>query len=183
MLVVLWNLEPLEAKVVVQFLWCSLQTGLQRDSLLIKQIISCSTSKGNFRNSAPRHQREMFHCKTSKWTHCCTNIFLVLIFCPKISLFWIELQIKCCRLSLDAGLRTTLPFIFPHCWNNELLQTIIQHVNNMNKYFFMKNIFRLQHNKKYLRRQARKVQEQSRLNREHQFHPQGKWLIDFQSMN
>ena len=43
-----------------------LQTGLQRDSLLIKQIISCSTSKGNFRNSAPRHQREMFHCKTSK---------------------------------------------------------------------------------------------------------------------
>ena len=43
-----------------------LQTGLQRDLLLIKQIISCSTSKGNFRNSAPRHLREMFHCKTSK---------------------------------------------------------------------------------------------------------------------
>ena len=43
-----------------------LQTGLQRDSLLIKQIISCSTSKGNFRNSVPRHQREMSHCKTSK---------------------------------------------------------------------------------------------------------------------
>ena len=83
-LVVLWNLEPLEAKVVVQFLWCSLQTGLQRDLLLIKQIISCSTSKGNFRNSVPRHQSEISHCKTSKWTHCCTNIFLVLIFCPKI---------------------------------------------------------------------------------------------------
>ena len=34
-------------------------------------------------------------------------------------------------------------------------------------------LFRLQHNKKYLRRQARRIQEQSRQNREQQFHPQG----------
>merc|ERR1719232_997294 len=39
------------------------------------------------------------------------------------------------------------------------------------------NHYRLQHNKKYLRRQARKVQEQSRLNREHQFHPQANSFI------